>query len=166
MGFFSRETKESAKMPVPKPPAPPSMEPVKKQDNIPVPPKRETHMERAVEVEGSDASPPLFIKVDKYGEVVKNVQRLKSFALGLRDALDALADIEKELSTGLTIANRALDNFNSTISILDSKLLRVAATGIDKTDVNIPDELDDYIKNVYEQMNKLKHELKTISQER
>lgn len=185
VSIFSRKTKESAKMPIPTAPQAPSSEPprltqvntIGREDDLegnieeteerpkmlePEPRiEKPSRKEILDEVEGS--IPPVFIKIEKYGEVVKNVQRLKSFALGLRDALDALSDIEKELNTGLTLANRALDNFNTAISVLDTKFLRVAGTNVVDKDEKVPDELDTYVKDVYDQMSKLKHELKSIS---
>jgi hypothetical protein len=122
-----------------------------------------TRQPHHVEAREDEGSPPLFIKIDKYSEVVKNMHKLKSYSLGLRDALDALADIEKELSTGLTIANRALDNFNTIISLLDAKLLRMSGVDVGMRKEDVPEELDDYIRQVYNQMEKVKHELKTIS---
>jgi hypothetical protein len=159
-GFLSRETKESAKLPVPRAPEPDSEENEETQELAPPAPRKELKPQKQIDM--PEGTPPLFIKIDKYGEIVRNMQRLKSFSLGLRDALDALSDIEKELNTGLTIANRALDNFNTTISMMDTKLLRIAGTNETDRESDVPDELDDYIKNVYEQMTKLKHELKTI----
>jgi uncharacterized phage infection (PIP) family protein YhgE len=156
-GFLSRESKESARMPVPRAPEPVSDE---KEELAPPAPRKELKPQPQIEM--PEGTPPLFIKIDKYGDIIKNMQRLKSFSLGLRDALDALSDIEKELNTGLTIANRALDNFNTTINMMDTKLLRIAGTTETDKETGVPDELDDYIKNVYEQMTKLKHELKTI----
>ena len=35
--------------------------------------------------------PPLFIKIEKYKEVIQSIQQLRAYALSLRDALDALA---------------------------------------------------------------------------
>ena len=106
-------------------------------------------------------SPPLFVKVDKYQNIINNIQKLKSYSLGLRDALDAMADIEKELQNGISILNRALDNFNSIIGLLDSKLLRIQ--GIEKTSVETPQEMDEYVKGVYDQMEKIRHDLRSIS---
>jgi hypothetical protein len=160
VGFFSKGTKESAKLPIPKAPEKTDSH---EQDAPREQPRSQQPQQRPQAAGGQmEQIPPLFIKIDKYGEVVKNIQRLKSFALGLRDAIDALSDIEKELSTGLSIANRALDNFNTTISLLDAKLLRVAGTNLTDAEVDVPDELDSYVKNIYDQMNKLKHELKSI----
>jgi len=107
-------------------------------------------------------SPPLFIKLDKYREIVKEIQRLKSYSLGLRDALDALADVEAELKNGLSVAQKALDHFNSIVSLLDAKFLRLQ--GLGDTDIDeIPEDVDKYVQGLYEQMEKIKSDIKTIS---
>jgi hypothetical protein len=106
------------------------------------------------------AAPPLFIKIDKYRDVLKNVQELKSYSVGLRDAMDALADVEHELKVGMDIANKALDRFNTLLSLLDSKLIRI--DGVEPSDVQTPKEIDDYVKGLYDQIERIKHELRTI----
>ena len=106
------------------------------------------------------ATPPLFIKIDKYRDVLKNVQELKSFSVGLRDAMDAIADVEHELKTGLEIANKALDRFNTLLSLLDAKLIRIE--GVEPADVQTPKEIDDYVKGLYDQIERIKHELRAI----
>jgi hypothetical protein len=104
-------------------------------------------------------SPPVFIKIDKYTDIVRNIGKLKSYALNLRDALDALADIEKELTTGISISHKALDDFNSIIALLDSKLLRASAI---KDEIPDSADVDKYIKGIYEQMDRIKSELKSL----
>lgn len=126
---------------------------------LPMPP-----METAVEVpaprQAKPVSPPLFIKIDKYRDVLKNVQELKSFSVGLRDAMDALAEVEHELKVGMEIANKALDRFNTLLSLLDSKLMRIE--GMEEGEVQTPKEIDDYVKGLYDQIERIKHELRTI----
>jgi hypothetical protein len=116
---------------------------------------------REGEVRGVHGSPPVFIKIDKYTDIVKNLQKLKSYSLSLRDAIDALSDIEKELTTGISIANKALDDFNTIIAILDSKLLRASA--IEEFDIGAPADVEKYIKGIYDQMDKIKTELKEMA---
>jgi hypothetical protein len=105
--------------------------------------------------------PSVFIKVDKYTDIVRALKRLKSHAMSLRDALDALGDIEKEIATGISIGHRAIDEFNNIIAGLDAKLLR--AHHLDDFDVGSSPEMDEYIKNIYEQMEKIRNELKELS---
>jgi hypothetical protein len=108
--------------------------------------------------------PPLFIKIDKYQEVVENMQKLKSLALSLRDALDALADIEKELTTGISIAHKALDDFNTIISMMNSKFTRVGEIGTGKS-AGTSGEVNAYVKDIYSQMDKIRQDLKNVSEE-
>lgn len=110
---------------------------------------------------GKAEYPPLFIKVDKYREILQSIQQLRSYALGLRDALDAITDIEKELKVGMEIAHKALDRLNMIMSALDSKLLRVQ--GMESEEPEPPKDMEKYIDNVYKQMERIKDELKTIS---
>lgn len=120
-------------------------------------PHAAAHAEEAVDIHGS---PPVFIKIDKYADIVRNIQRLKSTAMNLRDALDALADIEKELTTGIAISHKALDEFNSTIAMLDSRFVR--ATSMKEIESSESEEIDGYIKGIYEQMDKIKDDLQDI----
>jgi len=107
-------------------------------------------------------SPPLFIKIDKYRELVQSIKDLRSHALSLRDALDALTDIEKELRNGINITQSSLDRFNSIIASLDSRLLSV---GAEEEIVEVPREMDDYVRELYDHVERIKHDLKTIKEE-
>lgn len=130
-----------------------------KLPELPAPPL-EPVFEAPVPRQQKPASPPLFIKIDKYRDVLKNVQELKSFSVGLRDAMDAIAEVEHELKAGMDIANKALDRFNTLLSLLDSKLMRIE--GMEEGEVQTPKEIDNYVKGLYDQIERIKHELRTI----
>lgn len=125
-------------------------------------PAPEKHM--ATEHFHHKSPPPLFIKIDKYQDVVENMQKLKSLALSLRDALDALADIEKELTTGISIAHKALDDFNTIISMMNSKFTRVGEIGTGQS-TGTTGEVNAYVKDIYSQMDRIKQDLKNVSEE-
>jgi hypothetical protein len=114
----------------------------------------------ARDIEASAGSPPVFIKVDKYTDIVKHLQKLKGYSLSLRDALDALSDIEKEINTGISIAHRALDDFNTIISTLDSKITKADSTS--DIDIDSSEDVDEYVKGIYDQMEKIKAELRSV----
>ena len=109
------------------------------------------------------SSPPLFIKIDKYKDVVRQIHDLRSTALTLRDALDALFDMEKELKEGLNIAQKTLDRFNATLLSLDSSLVKSKGFSSDAGDDSR--ELEEYIRNVYKQVERLRNDMKAISSE-
>ena len=104
------------------------------------------------------SGPPVFIKIDKYREVVEQLHTLKSCSLSLRDALDALAEVERELQQGLSMSHRALDKFNTIITNIDSKITRVPSKGSGRTDEG--EELENYVRGVHDQMEKVKKGLK------
>ena len=124
----------------------------------PQPPSIPKKIEKPVKKE----TPPVFIKVDKYEEIVKALQNLKSKALTLRDALDALDDMEKELRTAIALSHKALDYFNEAISILDARLLKIEGIEPEEAKEN---DMDSYIKGIHDQIEKIKSELKTIASE-
>ncbi|MBU0530744.1 MAG: hypothetical protein ABIH52_00210 [Candidatus Aenigmatarchaeota archaeon] len=142
----------------------------KNRDELPPPPAPDEMMETAPAPEhmppvpprktGKD-SPPLFIKIEKYRDVVREVQKLRSYALGLRDALDALSDVEAELKNGLSVAQKTLDHFNSIISLLDAKFLKVQ--GLDESEKDTPEEIDKYVDNLYNHVERIKTDIKTLA---
>ncbi len=132
---------------------------------VPAPASRTEHHIPRAEHHHTKSPPPLFIKIDKYRDVVDNLQKLKSLALSLRDALDALADIEKELTTGINISHKALDDFNTIISMLDSKLTRIGNVRDAGKSVGTPGEVNTYVRDIYSQMDRIKQELKNVSEE-
>jgi len=113
-------------------------------------------------------SPPLFIKVNKYGDIIKNIRDLKSYILSLRDALDVLEDIHKEVTNGIEIAHKTLDEVNIIVSNFDSLFLRpqgiephMEEEEVARSGGASSGEVDNYVKDVYGQLEKLRSQLKT-----
>ena len=137
----------------------------------PAPPAPKKKAPKAPELkilEGLPKNPPLFVKVEKYKDLMQSVKKLKSYSISLRDAIDALTDIEKELQAGLSITHKALDAFNTIISVLDAKLSSAHSAGdihIEeaKSEVKPPKEIENYVKSLYEQIERIRSELKSIS---
>jgi len=120
---------------------------------------------------GPMESPPLFIKIEKYRDVVRNLMEIKSFVLNLRDALDVMDDIQREISNGVNIAKKTLDELNMLLSNLDSYLVKpesvdraMAAEPYEvRQNTQQTEELENYVKDVYGQLEKLKTQLKSLS---
>ncbi len=90
-----------------------------------------------LEPKGRTKAPPLFIKVDRYQDITGIIDRLKLQATHLRDAIDAMQELQRELNTGLELAAQALDRFAETVTAMDNKLVRFSTT----TD-GVPDHAD------------------------
>jgi hypothetical protein len=118
----------------------------------------------AVQKPGASMSPPVFVKVERYRELLEDIQKLRSYSLGLRDAIDAMSEIEKEFKTAMDLTNKVLDKVNIIISSLDMKLLRKTGISHDEApSVKPPEEVETYLKGIYDQVDKLKTELQTLS---
>jgi Mg2+ and Co2+ transporter CorA len=132
------------------------------------PPVKLPEIKRVPKQPVTERSPPLFIKVDKYRDVINNIKELRSHVLNLRDALDVLADVQKEIATGIEIAHKNLDHLNVILSNLDSFFLRPHRAGdinekITRPEEQGPAEIDDYARDVYSQIEKLRSQLKSMS---
>jgi len=121
----------------------------------------------------SSGSPPLFIKVDKYREIVKGIRELRSYILNLKDTLDVLSDMQREVGNGVQIAHKSLDELNSLVSDLDSFFMKPQAMSggrVQEYDADdIEEEADTHaneirssMKDVYGQLEKLRSQLRSI----
>lgn len=149
-----------------KPPkAPMKLPDIKKPLPPPAPASR--HAFRPPASRESSDSPPLFIKVDKYREIVKNIRDLKSNIMNMRDALDVLAEMQKEVANGIEIAHKTIDGLNGVIANLDSYFLRPQGIQHHMEDDVGPGavdegEIENQMKDVYGQVEKLRAQLRSI----
>lgn len=122
-------------------------------------------MDMPIEPPEKVANMPLFIKIDKYNDLVENVHKLKSFALSMRDVLDALAEMQNQIGKGLEVAHKTLDRFNQTISLTDARLMRsqVGDTDIRNSEKNInadsPEDIEKYVRELHDQIRRIKTDL-------
>ncbi|RLJ08305.1 MAG: hypothetical protein DRP12_00800 [Candidatus Aenigmatarchaeota archaeon] len=140
---------------IPKPPAPPKPKALPPAPPLPPAKPREPEVPEEFRIKGP--APPLFIKIDKYNEVVRNLNRLRDFTLKLRDALHTVASIERDLQESIESVHRALDRVNEALGSLDDLLLRAF-----KEKPASREELEAYVRELYQQMERIKSELKSI----
>lgn len=110
-------------------------------------------------------TPPLFIKIDRYRDVVRDVQRLKATSAGLRDALDAMADLQRELQASTSLLSKTLDKFNATLTAIDAKFVRVSAATDEEPPRHVEPvhrELHNQVQDLHSQMQRLRSELKEL----
>ncbi len=153
--------------------APPRNNPPRPVPRAPPEPEREMER-RTIPVPHGGDSPPLFIKIEKYREVVRHLVEVKTYMLNLRDALDVIADVNKEIENGIDIARKTLDELNVTVTNLDSFIVRPESIedltesfegeGGERDESYAKSrELEGYVKDVYGQLEKLKGQLRNIS---
>jgi len=108
---------------------------------------------------------PLFVKVERYNDIIKIIESLRSYVLSLRDAVDVMEELQKEIKNGITISQKVLDDINMTLSSLDSYFLKPqSAEDVIKAKPTITEKsVDDYVKNVYEIVERLRTQLNSIN---
>jgi len=164
--FAPPDTLPEIKKPMPPPPAPPSPPAPRETAAVapPAPVAPPMHSHAPTEM----TSPPLFIKVDKYRDIIKNIRDLKSHILNIRDALDVLDDMQKEINNGIEIAHKTLDELNIIISNLDSFFLRPQGIEPHMEEDELepgrmaPGEVQNYMTDVHTQLQRLRAQLKAI----
>jgi hypothetical protein len=103
-------------------------------------------------------SPPLFVKVEKYNDIVQNLQKLQSQTAGLKKTLDTLTEVEHRLHRSLEASYRTLDGLTTVISLIMGKLSQkspIHSPEMKKSD----NMIDGYFKGVSRELDKIKSEL-------
>ena len=67
---------------------------------------------------------PLFVKVDKYRDVLKDVHELKLYTAGIKQVLDLLHDIETIRTDANKVLRATVQRIEKTLVEVDSELLR------------------------------------------
>ncbi|MBU3904821.1 MAG: hypothetical protein KJ906_01575 [Nanoarchaeota archaeon] len=103
---------------------------------------------------------PLFIKIDKYKEVLQKVQKMKSIVNNLNRLIVLQDSIEKARADSLDAMKKNIQDFQSTIQTLDQELVRpqqmepfIRDTQTQKIDT-YTNQLEDEIGKLKEQLNK------------
>ncbi len=137
---------------------------VQQQMPLPPPPKREA--ERQIRLQPRSQamrqSPPLFIKLEKYSDVVRNVQELQAYAAEMRRTVDMLVETEQRLHRGIEGAYNALEGLNDRLSTLTKRLAGEQQEGQKPMNVQKASELTGYVKDVHGELDKIMSDLENI----
>ncbi|MBI2676003.1 MAG: hypothetical protein HYX24_06080 [Candidatus Aenigmarchaeota archaeon] len=113
-------------------------------------------------MQSAQRSPPLFIKLDRYSEVVRNVQELQAYAMEVRRTVDMLAETEQRLNKVIGGAYKAMEGLDERLSLLTKRL-----AGEQQDMQNMPraqkeSEVTVYIKDVHGELDKIMDDLQKI----
>jgi chromosome segregation ATPase len=136
-----------------------------KKAKLPQPPKKEPSRE-LVKGEGETTFPPLFVKVEKYSEILKHLEQLDSYIENFKEILNDLTRTEQELQNRLALTRQAIEKMADTLFILNSKMKPGASQEQEFKHVSHEDlikeaeDLEGYLKTMKEAMDKIKNEIK------
>ena len=102
-----------------------------------------------------ESTAPLFVKVDKYREVLTHVQEMKIFISGIKQLFGLLNELEAVRSDALKIFRATMQRLENSIAEMDSELLKPRGLNLsdisgEKDMMHIEDSLSDLPKQLME----------------
>lgn len=120
------------------------------------------------EKESFSTSVPLFVKVDKYKEIITTLQEIKTLLSGLGSLFSVLEEIEQVKSDAINTLRITLQRVEKNIMQLDANFLKTSDTEVEKIKESIrpkiveATELEDSLKQLYEELNAMKSEIEKM----
>ncbi|MDI6721045.1 MAG: hypothetical protein QMD85_01550 [Candidatus Aenigmarchaeota archaeon] len=111
----------------------------------------------------TEVSAPLFVKIDKYRDIIGEIQELKSFVSNLKQTFTILHEIESIRSDTLKIMRASLQRLEKSVLEVDAELVR--PKGISLETVQGKEEIvhiEGSLTDLQKQLNELKRELQDI----
>ena len=123
-------------------------------------------LERMVEEappEHETGGAPLFVKVEKYRDIIKSVQEMKLFVSSTKQVFSVLQEIESLRVDTLNVLRATVQRIERSIVEVDSELLRPYGASVaeveESTDVN---HIESSLTELQKQLNDLKRELQEM----
>ena len=107
---------------------------------------------------------PLFIKLDRYREIISNLTQLKTLVAVVKNSLSTLIQLEKARDETIQVVKKTLSKIDEKLSILDKELVR--PTGFAPTTAPEYHEIQSVettIAGLKGQIEQLKAELQALS---
>ncbi|MEM5861014.1 MAG: hypothetical protein QXL09_01480 [Candidatus Aenigmatarchaeota archaeon] len=111
---------------------------------------------------------PLFVKVEKYREIITTIQEIKTLIAGLRNLFSIIEEIDQVKSDALNTLRITLQRVEKNIIQLDANFLRTGSEEIEKVKETIrpraieANELEDSLKQLYEELAAMKDEIEKM----
>ncbi|MBI4162547.1 MAG: hypothetical protein HY513_02595 [Candidatus Aenigmarchaeota archaeon] len=107
---------------------------------------------------------PLFVKVDKYRDVLRDVHELKLYTAGIKQVLDLLHDIETIRMDANKVLRATVQRIEKSLVEMDSELLRprgAIMSEITREDTEVR-HIEGSLTELQKQLSDLKRELQTF----
>lgn len=107
---------------------------------------------------------PLFVKIERYQEVLSNIENLKTILLGTRELLGLMQQINKIKIEADVLLQKRIQEIVLSISNLDKEFIR--PRGVEIREQPIPriesEKLESYIGELQRELDNLRSQLQTI----
>ena len=109
-----------------------------------------------------EESAPLFVKVDKYKEILTSIQEIKIFVSGMKQLFNIIHDLETVREEALKIMRATIQRFERCIVEIDTELLRPkgADIGIVPRGTEEVRHIETSLGDLQKQLSSLREDLK------
>jgi len=111
-----------------------------------------------------EVSAPLFVKVDKYREVLRSLQEMKLFVGGVKQTFTVLHEIESIRADALNIMRATVQRLEKSLTQVDTDLLR--PKGVSLREMGVADtevrHLEESLTDLQKQLADLRQELQGL----
>ncbi|MCX6816101.1 MAG: hypothetical protein NT120_04595 [Candidatus Aenigmarchaeota archaeon] len=111
-----------------------------------------------------DASAPLFVKVDKYREILKGLQEMKLFVSGVKQTFTVLQEIESIRADTINIMRATVQRLEKSLTEIDANLLRPKGVSLHEMGVAGVEvrHLENTLTDLQKQMSVLRSEMEGL----
>ncbi len=154
--LFHKDRKHMPKKPVARPIQPPmdnTFELPEEPTSTPVVPKAP-----AREV-STDPGAPLFVKVDKYKDIITTIHELKLFLSGTKQLFTLLHEIDAVRSDAISILRATIQRLERSLVDMDAELLRPRGVDMVQQERGEASHIESSLNDLHKQLLELKREL-------
>ena len=119
----------------------------------------EEHEEMPLPVVERETGAPLFVKVDKYRDIIKTIQELKLFVSSTKQVFIVLQEADNLRADAINVLRATVQRLERSILEIDSELLRPHGVGISDTKSSEVGHLESSLEELQKQLMDLKREL-------
>lgn len=110
---------------------------------------------------------PLFIKIDRYQEILNSIENLKSILLGVRDLLNLMQQLDRIKIESETLLNKNIQEVILIISNMDKEFIRPKGVSVEDSVQDARDSMGyekvgNYIGDLQRELDNLKSQLQTL----
>ncbi len=106
---------------------------------------------------------PLFVKLDKYKDILQTMDEMKKFVKGLKDTFNLLNEIEDLKRNAFDIIRTTIQHIEKNLIEVDAEMLRPGAVDmeVEQSGKEIS-HVEDSVKDLQKQLEMLKRELEEL----
>ncbi|MBI5347346.1 MAG: hypothetical protein HZB66_01925 [Candidatus Aenigmarchaeota archaeon] len=124
--------------------------------------KKAVEPEEEIVTTSPNIGAPLFVKIEKYRDIVKSVQEIRTFIAGTKQAFTILSEIETIRKDALNILKTTMQRLEKRTVELDNIMLRPRGIPFEEESVEEVGHVEDGLMDLQRQISELKKDLETL----